>query len=64
MQANFRLPSWGVLVHMEQYCNVVTWLNYATTFSTQYALVLFTFDRLLATVKPFWYRGIRENMKV
>ena len=42
---------------------ILKWLNYSTTFSTQFVLVLFTFDRLLAVTYPLKYRLLKHNLK-
>ncbi|XP_075248975.1 uncharacterized protein LOC142341704 [Convolutriloba macropyga] len=44
-------------------CKILKWLNYSTTFSTQFVLVLFTFDRLLAVTYPLKYRLLKHNLK-
>ena len=62
---NFRLPSYGFDIHQmgRLGCKILKWLNYATTFSTQFILVLFTFDRLIAVTLPLKYRLLKDNLK-
>ncbi|XP_075253208.1 uncharacterized protein LOC142345009 [Convolutriloba macropyga] len=55
---NIALAHWDVAVLLSKTdfsCKVGQWISYLTTFGTQLVLVLFTFDRLMAVVKPIYY---------
>ena len=61
----FRLPNFGYDIHTtgRWACNMLKWLNYATTFCTQFVLVLFTFDRFMAYI-PFEVTTVAEKFEI
>ena len=60
----FRLSAWkrDLYTINRWTCKVLKWINYGTTCSTQFILVLLTFDRVLAVVTPHKYRTLKQNL--